>query len=160
MEKQKIYIDTSVIGGCLNYFNYYSDMLIDKFKDELFIPVVSKTVKDEIDDAPQLVKTKYNEILDCNAIYLDITKEVDDLVLEYVNKKVVTKKYENDCYHIALATVNKIDILVSWNFKHIVNEQRVLLFNFVNKSLNYDEIIIKDPKDFLGYGKYDIKIKQ
>jgi len=72
-------------------------------------------------------------------------------------KKIVTKKYEDDCRHIALATVNKIDVLVSWNFKHIVNDQKILLFNAVNKILNYDEIIIKDPSDFLDYGKYKLR---
>ena len=160
MDKLKIYIDTSVIGGCLNYFNYYSDMLVDRFKDGYLIPVVSETVEREIKKAPPLVRTKYDEILNYNAIYLNITNEVDNLVSEYLNKKIVSIKYEGDCYHIALATINKVDVLLSWNFKHIVNNQKVLLFNFVNKDLGLNPIIIKDPKYFLGLGKYDIKIKQ
>ena len=158
MDKLKIYIDTSVIGGCFDYeFIDISNRLIETFKNGLFIPVVSDTVKKEIKNAPSLVRTKYDEILTYNAIYLNKSNKAKNLVGEYLNKKIVTKKYEDDCYHIALATVNKIDVLVSWNFKHIVNEQKVLLFNFVNKSLNYDEIVIKDPKDFLGFDKYKLK---
>ena len=160
MDIRKVYVDTSVIGGCFNYFDYYSDMLVDKFKSGLLIPVVSKVVRDEIENAPVKVKAKYDEILTYNAVYLEITDEINNLVLEYLNKRIVTKEYENDCRHIALATVNKIDVLVSWNFRHIVNNQRVLLFNLVNKSLNYDEIVIKDIKDFLGFGKYDLKNKK
>ena len=53
-----------------------------------------------------------------------------------------------------LLQVNKIGVLVSWNFKHIVNDRRIELFNNVNKSLNYNEVIVKDPKNFLGFGKY------
>ena len=159
MDKIKVYIDTSVIGGCFNYFSKYSNMLIDKFKDNSFIPVVSETVDKEIKKAPFLITDKYKEILSYNAIYLNITDEVDKLVLEYLNKKIVTKKYEDDCYHIALATVNRIDILVSWNFKHIVNREKVLLFNLVNKDLGLNPIDIRDPKDFLGLGKYDLKNK-
>ena len=158
MNKIKVYVDTSVIGGCFDEeFSKYSNMLVDKFKKRLFIPIVSETVDKEIKNSPDLVEKKYNEILTYNAIYLNITDEVDNLVLEYLNKKIVTKKYEGDCYHIALATINKIDILVSWNFKHIVNNQKIMLFNFVNKSLNYSEIIINDPSDFLGYGKYKLE---
>jgi len=155
MDKLKIYIDTSVIGGSSDIeFSHYSNILIDKFKDGLLIPVVSEVVENEIKNAPSDINKLYNEILTYNAIYLDITDEVKSLVNEYLNKKIITLKYENDCRHIALATINKIDVLVSWNFKHIVNDRRIELFNAVNKSLNYNEIIIKDPKNFLGLGKY------
>ena len=160
MDKQKVYIDTSVIGGSFNYFSRYSNMLIDKFRDGLFVPVISEVVEKEIKKAPILVRDVYDEILTYNAIYLNITDEIKKLVKEYINKKIVTLHYEDDCRHIALTTINKIDVLVSWNFKHIVNEQRIFLFNLVNKDLGLNPIVIKDPKDFLGLGKYDIKIKQ
>jgi len=160
MDKLKVYIDTSVIGGCLNYFSKYSNMLIDKFRDGSFIPVVSKTVREEIDKAPPLVIRKYDEILTYNAIYLNKSDDIENLVFEYLKNRIVSKKWEDDCYHIAFVTINKIDVLLSWNFRHIVNEDKVKLFNFVNKELGLNPIIIKDPKDFLGLGKYDIKIKQ
>jgi len=158
MDKLKIYIDTSVIGGCFDdEFSKYSNALVDKFRNGLLVPVISDTVKKEIKNAPPLVRTKYDEILTYNAIYLKTTDEIDNLVLEYLNKKIVTKKYEDDCYHIALATINKVDVLVSWNFKHIVDNRRIILFNTVNKNLNYDEIIINDPTEFLGFGRYQLQ---
>jgi len=104
MNKIKVYVDTSVIGGCFNYFSKYSNILLDKFRDGLYIPVVSKVVKDEIDNAPPLVKSKYDEILTYNAIYFDKSNECKNLVDKYLNEKIVTLKYEDDCYHIALAT--------------------------------------------------------
>ena len=128
--KLKVYIDTSVIGGSSDKeFSYYSNMLIDKFKDGLLIPVVSEVVEDEIEDAPSDIQKLYNEILTYNAIYLNLTDEVKSLVNEYLNKKVVTLQYIDDCLHVALTTVNQIDVLVSWNFKHIVNDRRIELFN-------------------------------
>ena len=155
MNKPKVYIDTSVIGGLFDIeFTYYTSILIDKFKNGLLIPVVSEIVDDEIKNAIPDIGKLYYEILNYNAIYLNTTDEVDNLVLEYINKKVVTLKYEKDAYHIAFATINKVDVLVSWNFKHIVNDRRIELFNSINKSLNYDEVTIKDPKNFLGFGKY------
>jgi len=160
MDKTKVYIDTSVIGGCFNYFNYYSDILVDKFKNGLLIPVISETVKEEIEEAPLLVREKYNDILSYNAIYLNKSDDVENLAFEYLKRRLVAKKWQDDCFHIAFVTINKIDVLLSWNFRHIVNNDKINLFNFVNKELGLNPIVIKDPKDFLGYGKYDIKIKQ
>jgi len=158
LAKKKVYVDTSVIGGCFDEeFSKYSNMLVDKFRNWSFIPVVSETVEKEIKKSPELIVKKYEEILGYNAIYLTITDDIKNLVNEYINKKIVTLKYENDCRHIALATVNEIDILVSWNFKHIVNDSKIGLFNSVNKNLNYNEIIINDPSEFLGYSRYKLK---
>jgi len=82
--QKKIYVDTSVIGGCFdNEFSKYSNLLIDKFREKLFIPVVFETVADEIKKAPLLVRKKYDEILTYSAIYLEKSNNVEKLVKEY-----------------------------------------------------------------------------
>jgi len=67
----------------------------------------------------------------------------------YLNERILGKASLNDAYHIAIATVNRLDVLVSWNFKHIVNYDKIKLFNSINLRLGYPIIEIRSPKDFL-----------
>ena len=62
------------------------------------------------------------------------------------------RKYKifDDAVHIAMSTVNKIDVLVSWNFKHIVNLNRIHLFNSVNIKEGYNLLEIRSPMELLN----------
>jgi len=71
----------------------------------------------------------------------------------YIAENVVGETSREDCFHIALATINKVDILVSWNFKHIVNVFRIRGYNAVNLKLGYTQIDIRSPKDIVNYEK-------
>jgi hypothetical protein len=62
---------------------------------------------------------------------------------------VVGKTSRTDCFHIAMATINAVDILVSWNFKHIVNVKRIRGYNAVNLKLGYKVIDIRSPKEII-----------
>ena len=70
----------------------------------------------------------------------------------YIDEKVVEKTSIEDCRHIALATIHKVDVLASWNFKHIVNLDRIKGYNSVNLRLGYSMIEIRSPKDLVNYG--------
>jgi len=80
---------------------------------------------------------------------LKITEEIRSLAKLYIKEKVVTQKYYGDALHIACATVNQIDVLVSWNFTHIVNFNRILLYNSVNLKQGYRSIQIYSPREVL-----------
>jgi len=82
---------------------------------------------------------------------LEFTEEIMDLANNYIEENILTEKSLNDAYHIAHATVNRIDILVSWNFRHIVNLNKIRLFNAVNLKLGYPVIDIRSPKELLIY---------
>ena len=69
----------------------------------------------------------------------------------YISEKVVGQTSFDDCHHIAIATILKVDILVSWNFKHIVNVFRIRGYNSVNLKLGYSQIEIRSPKDIIEY---------
>ena len=69
----------------------------------------------------------------------------------YIAENVVGKTRRDDCSHIALATINNADILVSWNFKHIVNVMRIRGYNAVNLKLGYSTIDIRSPKEIINY---------
>lgn len=105
----------------------------------------------ELLPAPQYVKDLADSIpTDCLVI-VDFSNEAQELANQYVDEKILGKASLNDAYHIAIATVNRIDVLVSWNFRHIVNLDKILLFNGVNMKLGYPVIDIRAPKELIRY---------
>jgi hypothetical protein len=78
---------------------------------------------------------------------------MDQLANSYVNEKVVGETSIDDCRHIACATIMKVDYLVSWNFKHIVNVFRIRGYNSVNLKNGYIQLDIRSPKDIISNEK-------
>jgi len=83
---------------------------------------------------------------------IELTEEVVNLADRYIVEKVVGRTSLEDCRHIALATVNRVDVLASWNFKHIVNLERIKGYNSVNLRLGYLTIEIRTPQELVSYG--------
>ena len=83
---------------------------------------------------------------------VELTEDALNLADTYISEKVVGKTSIEDCRHIAIATINKVDVLASWNFKHIVNLDRIKGYNSVNLRLGYPMIEIRSPKDLINYG--------
>lgn len=81
--------------------------------------------------------------------YIEIDDEVENLAQTYINERALGKSSENDAYHIALASVNRLDCLISWNFKHIVNFDKIKMCNSINLRLGYPLIDIRSPLEFL-----------
>ncbi len=148
MKKQTVYVDTSVIGGCFDdEFKEWSNNLVTDFQKGLFIPVLSEITAAEINEAPFEVKAMYQEILSYNSLYLEIDDSTITLAEYYQKRNVLTEKFFNDGLHIALATINRIDMLVSWNFKHIVHFDKIRLFNSINIEIGYKPIEIYSPRE-------------
>ena len=82
---------------------------------------------------------------------IELTAEAILLADTCIKEKVVGKTSLEDCRHIAIATINKVDVLASWNFKHIVNLDRIKGYNSVNYRLGYPMIEIRSPKDLIHY---------
>jgi len=151
MRRLKIYIDTSVIGGYFDpEFENESKALFKKFQDKEFYIVISDLTQSELTRAPKNVKDLINN-LDLHPEIVSISPEVITLAQEYINENVVGQTSMDDCLHIALATINKIDILVSWNFKHIVNIRRIRGYNAINILNGYPTLEIRSPKDVIDY---------
>jgi hypothetical protein len=79
--------------------------------------------------------------------------ESTELAMAYLNEGVVGKSSFADCLHIALASIHRADLLVSWNFKHIVNVQRIRGYNAVNYKLGYPILDIRSPREVLSFDK-------
>ncbi|MCG8384478.1 MAG: hypothetical protein MJA30_02975 [Cytophagales bacterium] len=101
--------------------------------------------------APGFVTGLFNDILGGKTLYANVTTEVEELAETYINEKVVGQTSYADCTHIALATINKADILASWNFRHIVNIDRIRGYNSVNMKLGYPILEIRTPKEINRY---------
>jgi predicted nucleic acid-binding protein len=147
---QKIYLDTSVIGGYYDSeFEEETQILFEKIRLGQFHVVYSNVTEDELFEAPEKVRSLIAGLPKHLVTFIELTPEVVQLADAYLKEKVVGKTSRADCFHIALATVNNVDILVSWNFKHIVNVQRIRGFNSVNMKLGYSTIDIRSPKEII-----------
>ena len=152
MKIQRVYIDTSVIGGCFDSeFALWSNGLMQDFQMGLFRPVISDLTTVEINVAPDFVQNKYAELLDLEHDMLEVGDEALDLLGSYQMREVIGDKYRNDMLHIALATVAEVDILVSWNFKHIVHFDKIRRFNAINSELGYKHLDIHSPREVTHY---------
>jgi predicted nucleic acid-binding protein len=151
--KQRIYIDTSVVGG---YFDEeFSDdtaPFFDQVRRGEIIIIVSDLLEAELLGAPEFVQQLLAGIDESRIERVSVTPEVTELADKYIEAKVVGKTSRADCQHIALATLSKADVLVSWNFKHIVNLDRIRGYNGTNYQLGYNMIEIRTPKEILKYG--------
>jgi predicted nucleic acid-binding protein len=150
--KQKIYIDTSVVGGYFDEeFQEATTKLFDRLNNNEIIFVVSDLLDLELINAPQHVRQLLHNYSADKFQRVDLTEEAIKLADTYISEKVVGKTSMEDCRHIALATIHKVDVLASWNFKHIVNLDRIKGYNSVNMRLGYSIIEIRSPKDLVNY---------
>ncbi|MBK9015168.1 MAG: PIN domain protein [Saprospiraceae bacterium] len=148
--KQRIYIDTSVIGGVFDEeFQRHSNMLMDEFKAGIKIAVVSDVTFLELADAPERVQAVLSLIPNVYKEDIALTTEARELADKYISAGAVTMKFYEDALHIAIATVSRVDILASWNFKHIVNLDRIRKFNAVNLINGYPMLEIRSPREIL-----------
>ncbi|MBE0653090.1 MAG: type II toxin-antitoxin system VapC family toxin [Bacteroidales bacterium] len=150
--KQRIYIDTSVFGGYFDEeFSEHTIPLFDRIRNEEFILLFSTVTQDELDNAPEKVKELVRSLKTGNTEFIDTTGEVVDLATEYITERVVGQTSFVDCLHIAIATINRADFLVSWNFKHIVNIEKIRGYNSINIKKGYKQLEIRSPREFVKY---------
>lgn len=125
--------------------------LFKRIKEGEFIILYSTVTQDELENAPEKVKEFVKSLRADMTEFIDITDEAVDLANEYIKEKVVGQTSYADCLHIALATINRADFLVSWNFKHIVNIERIRGYNSINIKNGYQLLEIRSPREFEKY---------
>ncbi len=152
MKLQRVYIDTSVFGGCFDEeFVPWSQALMEDFRAHRLVPVVSDVVAAEIADAPAVVQTLFAEIATYAHGLVALSPDAILLADRYQARAILTPKFYDDGLHIALATIAEVDVLVSWNFKHIVHYQKIRLFNAVNLESGYKPLVIYSPREVATY---------
>ncbi|HLF90208.1 MAG TPA: hypothetical protein VI451_14775 [Anaerolineales bacterium] len=147
----RIYIDTSVIGGCFDKeYEKPSKQLWSEFSTGKKFALVSDLLQLELEEAPVRVSRLLNDLPADFVEYISIDEEVIDLANAYLQDGAVAESSLSDARHIAMATIARADVLVSWNFKHIVNLNRIRRFNAVNLKLGYPIIEIRSPNEVLN----------
>ncbi|SHI31841.1 hypothetical protein SAMN05444280_10180 [Tangfeifania diversioriginum] len=148
--RKRIYVDTSVIGGCFDKeFKIWSNQLFDEFIKGEKVAVISDTTLRELELAPDNVKSKIEEVPESNIEYLLTEIEAETLAELYINERAITRRFYEDALHIANATLQNVHVLASWNFKHIVNLDRIKKYNGVNLKHGYTLLEIRTPREIL-----------
>ena len=149
---QRFYFDTSVFGGAFDKeFEEATLQLFERVALGQVTCVFSDLTETELLNAPENVKQHFKSLGKGNIEKVIVTDEILALAYKYVAEKVVGQTSFDDCIHIATATIYKADILVSWNFKHIVNVYRIRGYNSVNLRSNYQSLEIRSPKEITAY---------
>lgn len=150
MKKLKVYLDTTVPSA---YFDARASdrkqltrtFWFDRLPD--FDPVISNIVLSEIHDTPNEEKREKMEQLVKGIEMVNLNEEADILANEYVIRGIIPEKYSADAIHIAIAVVNGVRYLVSWNFKHIVKVSTRREVNLINSILGYEGIELLAPPE-------------
>jgi hypothetical protein len=151
-EMQRFYFDTSVFGGVFDIeFEEATFQLFERVKLGKVICVFSDLTETELLNAPERVISFFKNLPREYCEKVSVTDEILFLATKYIDENVVGKTSFDDCVHIATATICKADILVSWNFKHIVNVYRIRGYNSINIRSNYQALEIRSPKEILEY---------
>jgi len=151
----RVYADTSVFGGAFDdEFQNASVLFFNAIRERRFLLVVSDIVRREITVAPKQVLSLFDEMLVLAEI-AEITDNALHLRTAYLEAGILGSRWLDDALHVALATVSRCDMIVSWNFKHIVHFDKIPLYNAVNTLQGYDEICIYSPLEVIGYGNED-----
>lgn len=149
--KPRLYFDTSVFGGILDEeFQKETQSIFDMVKRGEIICVFSDLSELELENAPKEIISHFKNLPEDYTEFVTISEEINELAEQYVKEKVVGQTSIDDCRHIACATINKVDYLVSWNFKHIVNVFRIRGYNSINLKLGHIQLDIRSPKEIIS----------
>jgi len=158
MPKLKVYLDTSVLGAVFDTEDplrvSVTKLLLSVLKTrQEYMPFISNVVIEEIEEAPLTIRKDLKHMVD--AFSLEVLYETEacvTLVEEYMKKKIIPRKYRDDARHIAVAVINDVDVIITWNCKHMAQVEKKRMINAVNMMLGYRQIDIVTPLEVVGYG--------
>ena len=150
MKKPRIYLDTSVVGGCEDEeFAEASRELLAQAQAGKLVLLVSDLLVSELARAPEAVRQRLAGLAPECVEYVPETSEARSLRDCYVAERIVGPAQVNDALHVAQATVARADVIASWNFKHIVHYDKIRLFNAVNLREGYSLVDIRSPMEIV-----------
>ena len=150
----RVYIDTSIVGGFFDKeFSKDTQALFKRLENNEVIFIISSVLQQELQMAPVNVRQLLNTYKSNYFEFIKLSETAIELAKKYINEKVMGSSGLNDCLHIAMATIHKADVLVSWNFKHIVNLDRIKGYNGVNLKHGFSTVEIRSPKELINYEK-------
>jgi hypothetical protein len=155
MRSPSLYLDTSILGGYFDdEWKAATQQLWEQMEAGKWRFFTSLIAAEEISHAPERVRELFKTTFSPEMM-LDVSHEMDELADAYIAQAVVTPNYEDDARHVAACTVARLDYLVSWNFRHLVNVQREAGFNAVNLLQGYQAVRIVNPLELI-YGNQNL----
>jgi predicted nucleic acid-binding protein len=155
MRRLRIYLDTSVFGAIEDVKSAEAARrLFQAIAAERYIVLVSPETVREIGAAPEEARARYDEIPASSLESVSFGDDVQSLAQAYIVAGVLTSSHESDARHVAAATIARADVILSWNFRHMVNFERIRKFNGVNAMQGYPAIEIRSPLE-MDYGSED-----
>ena len=147
----RIYVDTSVVNGAFaQRFSRDTTPFWNAVRRGEIVIIASDVLEQELKNAPQHVRDFFGGLPESQIERIVSTDESDDLAERYIAENIVGKSSLDDCRHIAMATLAHADVLVSWNFKHIINDSRIRGYNSVNMKMGYTQINIRTPYEVIN----------
>lgn len=144
----RIYIDTSVVGGCFDVeFEAASKRVFDLARQGKVVRLISDVGVAEVASAPSDVRGVLESLTAEMVEEVRIGEDVQELARAYLDAKVLGERWLDDATHVAAATVARADAIVSWNFRHIVRLDRIKAYNQVNLAHGYGILTILSPTE-------------
>ena len=148
MHKVRVYVDTSVIGGTQDEeFAGPSKRFFERVRSGQYVLLVSPTTTGELEEAPPAVRAVLETLPPACIEHVPVGTDVDVLANAYIEAGALGRANQADALHVAAATVAGADLIISWNFKHIVRYDRVRKFNGVNAIKGYHALDIRSPME-------------
>lgn len=146
MRPIRVYADTSVFGGVFDAeFADASAGFFDAVREGAYIVLLSEATVRELALAPARVRDLWQSLPASALEEVSITPEVQELADAYLAAGVLGPASVADALHVAAATVAGADVILSWNFAHIVNFNRIRRFNGINVTNGYRAMTILSP---------------
>jgi predicted nucleic acid-binding protein len=148
MNLGKVYLDTSVISALFDERTPERQQLTKLMWNTLlnYDVYISDIVLAEIDAVSDILKPVFLKTIDDFGV-LKLNPEIENLANDYVKQGIFPEKYYDDALHVAIASVNRIGILLSWNFKHLVKVKTRKLVALLNSINNYQPVEIIAPPE-------------
>ncbi len=151
MKPLRIYLDTSVFGGYFEAeFSKESVKLIEAVRRGRLTVVLGELVELELKRAPQEVRDLLKSLPLEQVEEVQFNREAEELRNAYLEAGILTPNSRTDAGHVATATVYRVDAIVSWNFKHIVQLEKMKLYNQINLKNGYGFLEIVSPREVLS----------
>jgi len=155
MHRIRVYVDTSVFGGVHDEeFADATKSFLERVAAGEYRLIISSMTHDELESAPPKVRKFVGNLSEGTYEEINLDDEMRELAEAYISAGALGRASEYDALHVAAATVAKADLILSWNFRHIVNYDRIKKFNAVNLLNGYATMDIRSPKE-LEYGDKD-----
>jgi hypothetical protein len=146
----RVYVDTSVFGGCFDpEWSEWSNRLMDEFPAGRKLAVLSNLTLAELEGAPERVSERVEQLPASSKPLVSFDEEALELAERYIEESALTPKMRLDAQHIATASVQRLDVRVSWDFRHIANLNRIRIFNAVNLMAGSSMLEIRSPREVL-----------